>query len=176
MGQPRMEPHQVDQVIPSELADAVASSQPSEGALLLQKLVEEEQELSLLNRFKPYEDKVPLVLNAMDVCFIVAVFNELDDYYIMKALFGNFQAVDEAKRQRILEGIDHGKLALLLNRMSIGIDSPKKAAQILRQLPLSIAQQAAERMESASVARILQEAGAGHFVSPGPLHHVMVIA
>ena len=149
--------HQISKLLPSELAEKLSDAKRVEGAQLLQELIEEEQELSLLNLLKAYEDKVPQVLQMMDVSSIVALFEELDDYHIMKALFGNFRAVDEEKRQKILEGLSRRKAALLLNRMSIGVDNPKTAAKILQHLPIQAATEVADAMEIASVIRILRE-------------------
>ncbi len=153
--------HQAGQLSPSELAERLASIERAEGARLLQELIEEEQELCLLNLLKPYQDKVPLVLQMMDAGSIVEIFEELNDYYIMKALFGNFRAVDEERRQEILKKLSREKVALLLNRMSIGVDNPKTAARVLRDLPLQAAADVVEAAEIASVLRIFREMPAG---------------
>ena len=157
-----MEHNPIDNLSPSELARRLSEAQTTEGAILFQELIEAEQELSLLNLLKPYQDRVPLVLQVMDVESIVRLLRELDDYYIMKALFGNFRTVDEEKRQRVLAGLDRGKLALLLNRMSIGVDNPRAAASILRNLAPEIISQVADTVEMASVIRLLREMPAEH--------------
>ena len=149
--------HPLSNLSLSELVERLLKAERAERARLFQRLIEEEQELSLLNLLKAYEDKVPLVLQMMDVKSVVELFEELDDYYIMKALFGNFRAVDEEKRQKILEGLSQRKTALLLNRMSIGVDNPKAAAKILRDLPIQAASGVVDSMEIASAIRILRE-------------------
>lgn len=161
MRQQPMRYHQVSQLSPSELTEKLTNSERVEGARLLQELIEEEQELSLLNLLKPYQDKVPLVLSMMDVGSIVEIFEELNDYYIMKALFGNFRAVDEEKRQEILKKLSPEKVALLLNRMSVGVDNPKTAAGILRNLPLQITAKVVAAVEIAGVLRIFKEIPVG---------------
>ncbi len=152
MRQPPIRHHQLSQLSPSELAEKLTNAERAAGARLLQELIEEEQELSRLNLLKPYQDKVPLVLPMMAVDCIVEIFEELNDYYIVKALFGNFRAVDEEKRQEILRKLSREKVALLLNRMSIGVDNPKTAARILIDLPT---QTAAEAVEAAAIAGVL---------------------
>ena len=126
--------HEGGNLSASELVEKLSNIGRHEGARLLRELIQEEQELSLLNLLKPYEDKVPQVLRIMDLESIVALFEELDDYYIMKALFGNFQAVDEEKRQGILEQLDREKVALLFSRMSIAteIASATDTASLVR--------------------------------------------
>ena len=94
-----------DELSPAELAERLSSALPGDAAQWFQELIQEEQELSLRNLLKPYQDKVPLVLERMDVESIAQLFQGLNDYYIMKALFGNFRSVDEVKRQSILEMI-----------------------------------------------------------------------
>ena len=149
--------HEGGNLSASELVEKLSNIGRHEGARLLQELIQEEQELSLLNLLKPYEDKVPQVLRIMDLESIVALFEELDDYYIMKALFGNFQAVDEEKRQGILEQLDREKVALLFSRMSIGIDSPKTAAKVLANFPALIAAEIANATDTASLVRLFRE-------------------
>ena len=92
----------------------------------------------------------------MNVGSIVEIFEELNDYYIMKALFGNFRAVDGKKRQEILKKLSPEKVALLLNRMSVGVDNPKTAAGILRNLPLQITAKVVAAVEIAGVLRIFK--------------------
>ncbi|MEN8131294.1 MAG: phosphodiester glycosidase family protein [Pseudomonadota bacterium] len=142
---------------PSEIVARLSKAKASEASRIFRGLIEKEQELSLRNLLKPYDDKVPLVLQQMDVSSIAGIFQELDDYHIMKALFGNFRTVREQKRQKILEVLERGKLALLLNRMSIGVDRPKEAAKIIRNLPIRLATQTVDAMETVSVLRVFRE-------------------
>ena len=150
-------PDPMSNLLPTELAEKLSKAARGEGARLFRELIDEEQELSVANLLKPYEDKVPVILQLMDVRSIVELFEGLDDYYIMKGLFGNFRAVDEGKRQEIVEGLSPGKVALLLNRMSIGVDNPKNAAKIVRDSPTHVAANIVGAMEIASVIRILRE-------------------
>lgn len=144
---------------PPELAARLQSMDPHDGARLFQALIEEEQRLSLLNLLKPYRDKVPLVLDRLEVPDIVRVFDHMDDYYIMKALFGNFRVVEEKTRQEILARLRQEKVAALLQRMSIGIDNPKLAAKVLSQLPLDVRCGVAGRTATAAMVRVFAEMG-----------------
>lgn len=146
-----------DELSPAELVERLSSLLPEDAAQLFQELIQEEQELSLRNLLKPYQDKVPLVLERMDVESIAQLFHGLNDYYIMKALFGNFRSVDEVKRQSILEKIELGKVAMLLNRMSIGVDNPKIAAKIMKTMPNTLVSDIIDKMEVASVSKLLEE-------------------
>ena len=139
------------------MLERLSTADCSEGACLFQELVEEQHELGLLNLLKPYEDKVPLVLQAMDIDLIVALFEELDEYYVVKALFGNFQAVNEERREDILRSLSRSKVGLILNRMSVGVDNPKTAGKILQSFLQEGAAEVVEAMGLDSVTRILRE-------------------
>jgi Mg/Co/Ni transporter MgtE len=147
----------ISQLSPSEIVERLFKTEGSEASRIFRGLIEKEQELSIRNLLKPYDDKVPLLLQKMDVPSITRIFNNLDDYYIMKALFGNFRTVELEKRQKILEGLERGKLALLLNRMSIGVDRPKAAARIIENLPTQLACETVDAMETISILRIFRE-------------------
>jgi Mg/Co/Ni transporter MgtE len=154
---------------PPEIAEKLKTMEAPEAARLFAALIEEEQRLSLLNLLKPYKDKVPLVLQDLEVAEVVRFFNHLNDYYIMRALFGNFRVVEEHTRQQILEELESGKVAALLHRMSKGVDNPKTAAKMLRKLQPRTAVQAVEKMEPPAIARILAEAEMGEAEKAGLL-------
>lgn len=138
-----------------EIAEKLKTLEAPEAAKLFQALIKEEQRLSLLNLLKPYKDKVPLVLQRLELGEIVSIFNHLDDYYVMKALFGNFRVVEEQTRQQILESLKGEKVGALLRRMSTGVDNPKTAAKMLRKLNPRTASQAVEKMEPQAIVPIL---------------------
>jgi Mg/Co/Ni transporter MgtE len=142
---------------PSDIVERLSKAKASEAARIFKGLIEKEQELSFRNLLKPYDDKVPLVLQQMDVNSITRIFQELDEYHIMKALFGNFRTVQERKRLKILEALERDKLALLFNYMSIGVDRPQEAAKIIKKLPIRLASQCVAVMETVSVLRVFRE-------------------
>lgn len=145
------------QLNPQGIVDKIRGGPVAAGAEILQALIEEEQELSRLNILKPYEDKVPLVLQRLDVPAMAAVFNQLDEYYILKALFGNFRTVEESIIEEVLEALNRGKAADLLERMSIGVDNPKKAARILKRLSPTPMAEILARVHPACVVQFLDE-------------------
>lgn len=142
---------------PEGIVAKIRESPVQDGAAILQALIEEEQELSRLNILKPYEDKVPLVLQRLDVPAIAGLFNHLNGYYILKALFGNFRAVEDGIIEEVLEALDRGPAADLLEHMSIGVDNPKKAARILRKLSSHAVEKTLERVHPACALQFFDE-------------------
>lgn len=145
------------QLHPQGIVDKIRGGPVEAGAGILQALIEEEQELSRLNILKPYEDKVPLVLQRLDVPTMAAVFNHLDGYYILKALFGNFRTVEDSIIEEVLEALDRGRAADLLERMSIGVDNPKKAARILMKLSPQAKGEILEEVHPACILQFFDE-------------------
>ncbi|MDY7018468.1 MAG: phosphodiester glycosidase family protein [Chloroflexota bacterium] len=140
-----------------EIVERIKGATTDRSAQLLQKLIAEEQELSRLNLLKAYEDKVPLVLQNFEISQIVDIFNQMDDYYILKALFGNFRAVDNRTRQEILERLSREKLALLLKRLSVGVDNPKIAGKVLVSLSLLSIGEVMEGMEEVVIIHLISD-------------------
>jgi len=140
-----------------EIIERIKGATTDRSAQLLQKLIAEEQELSRLNLLKAYEDKMSLVLQNLEISQIVDIFNQMDDYYILKALFGNFRAVDNRTRQEILERLSREKLALLLRRLSVGVDNPKIAGKVLVSLSPSSIREVMERMEEVVITHLISD-------------------
>jgi flagellar motility protein MotE (MotC chaperone) len=124
---------------------------------LLRGLIEAERELTLRNELKPYEEKLPPVLQALAVPLIARIFDGLETELVRGALFGNFRAVERPVQAQIVAGLETPKAAALLAQMSTGFDRPRIAASLLQEMPGGRVAEVLAQMEDINILYLLQE-------------------
>ncbi|MDY7018467.1 MAG: phosphodiester glycosidase family protein [Chloroflexota bacterium] len=128
-----------------------------EATELLRDLILKEQFLSENNSLEAYTEKLPLVLESLEVSFFSEVAGRLEATLLRKALFGNFRAVSDTRLVEILESIRPAKTAEVFDEMVFGVDMPKKAARALSDMSAAKVAMVVSLMSDHSVLRCFLE-------------------
>ncbi len=141
---------------PKAFACRLAEVDLGEAADLLKTLIETERDLVRNNKLKAYDDKLPLVLERLDVSLMAAIFNHLDTVLPRQALFGNFRVVEYQVKVELLKKLATDKAAGLLEQLSLGLDLPKVAGRLLSDVSPARGAALATRMGRLSLLRIFE--------------------
>lgn len=141
-------------LVPKAFARQLGEIDLARAANLLKTLSEAEQYLVRDNRLKAYQDKLPLVLEQLDVSLMAAIFNRLDIVLLRQALFGNFRVVEHQVKVELLERLETDKAAGLLEQLSLGFDLPKVAGRLLSNVSPARGAALVTRVERLSLLRI----------------------
>lgn len=153
-GQYRVNPAEV---VPDDFVYRLQAEDVATATRLLQGLIEAERELTFRNELKPYEEKLPPVLQSLPIPLLAGMFDGLETELVRGALFGNFRAVERPVQAQIVAGMDTDRAAALLAQMSTGFDRPRIAARLLREMPTGRVAEIMSLMADVNIRYLLQE-------------------
>lgn len=133
------------QDVPSVLAQ-LESSELQEAKSLFCWILANEERLYAGNWVAPYRDLVPRLLREGDADRIAAILASIEPESAARAMVGDYTRIPDTCLAGLMERMDAAQAAVILARMSQGIDRPVRVVPILAKMQKSLAQKTMAQM------------------------------
>lgn len=142
---------------PAQLAEALRAGPAAAAAVRLRALVRAEDRLVTENRVKPYLDKLPKIIAALELSRLAALVGRLPIEDSQRMLFGNYTRIPDQLLREVLANLEPRVAAQLIDAMAVGVDPPREMSRVLARATGTALAAPIRLIHPAAAVRLLRE-------------------